>query len=91
MSSKFEFIDGEKANYKITKMCAWLKVSRSGFYEWRDRPASATAGRRAYLAGLIKAIHDEFEQRYGTLDNAQFVELLQERADDVVELGHSGF
>mgnify|MGYP003402672930 FL=1 len=65
MSSKFEFIDGEKANYKITKMCAWLKVSRSGFYEWRDRPASATAGRRAYLAGLIKAIHDEFEQRYG--------------------------
>ena len=26
MSSKFEFIDGEKANYKITKMCAWLKV-----------------------------------------------------------------
>ena len=65
MSSKYEFIDGEKANYKIVKMCAWLAVSRSGFYEWRDRPLSATAERRAYLTGRIVALHAEFEERYG--------------------------
>lgn len=65
MSSKFEFIDAEKANYRISKMCLWLEVSSSGFYEWRGRPASATAERRVYLTGLVKDLHAEYEQRYG--------------------------
>ena len=65
MSSKYEFIDGEKANYKILQMCAWLEVSRSGFYEWRDRPDSATTERRAHLTTLVEGIHNEFDQRYG--------------------------
>ena len=43
MSAKFEFIDAEKANFPVVKMCAWAEVSTSGYYEWRDRPASATA------------------------------------------------
>ncbi len=59
MSSKYEFIDGEKANYPIVKMCRWAEVSKSGFYEWRDRPASATAERRAGLAvKIIKIFAD---------------------------------
>ena len=61
MSSKYEFIDGEKANYAITKMCAWIGVSRSGFYEWRDRPASATAERRAALTAVIRVIFDDHD------------------------------
>jgi putative transposase len=44
VSEKFTFIEAEKADYPIVKMCAWLDVSTSGFYEWRGRPASATAG-----------------------------------------------
>lgn len=65
MSSKYEFIDGEKANYPITKMCAWIGVSRSGFYEWRDRPASATAERRAALTVLVREIFDANDGTYG--------------------------
>ena len=49
MRAKFELIDAEKANFPIVKMCQWAAVSTSGYYEWRDRPASATAIRRKRL------------------------------------------
>ena len=31
MSETFAFIDAEKAQYPIVKMCTWLDVSTSGF------------------------------------------------------------
>lgn len=65
MSSVFEFIDGEKANYPIVKMCGWAGVSRSGFYEWRGRPVSATAERRAGLAVKVKQVFDDSDGTYG--------------------------
>jgi putative transposase len=65
VSSKYEFIDGEKAHYPIVKMCRWASVSRSGFYEWRDRPASATAERRVVLAEKITVIFEDSDQTYG--------------------------
>lgn len=65
MSAKFEFIDAEKAHYPIVKMCDWMAVSTSGFYEWRDRPTSATARRRARLAVLIEWIFDDSDRTYG--------------------------
>lgn len=34
MSDRYQFIDSEKANYPVVRMCAWLEVSTSGFYEW---------------------------------------------------------
>jgi transposase InsO family protein len=65
VSEKFALIDAEKAQYPIVKMCTWLEVSASGFYEWRDRPASATAARRDRLAALIQTIFDDSDQTYG--------------------------
>ncbi len=73
MSDKFEFIDAEyainAANSEpapgIFSMCSLLEVSRSGFYEWRDRPASATAQRREDLKLLITKSFDESDGTYG--------------------------
>lgn len=65
MSSKFEFIDAEKVYYPIVRMCSWMAVSTSGYYEWRDRPTSATARRRDRLRTLIEWIFEDSDRTYG--------------------------
>ena len=73
MSERYEFIDAEKdtttdtgeCKYTITKMCEWLEVSTSGYYEWRDRPESATAARHAYLALMVGKAFELSDETYG--------------------------
>ena len=74
MTGRFEFIDAEYAAYQgsgerhvpsIVKMCRWLEVSRSGFYEWRDGPESATAGRRGILALCVQKSFEDSDGTYG--------------------------
>jgi len=65
----YEFIDAEYATREnapaVTQMCAWLEVSKSGFYDWKSRPESATAGRRNKLALIIRRIFDDSDSTYG--------------------------
>ncbi|MEV0391442.1 IS3 family transposase, partial [Nonomuraea sp. NPDC050643] len=63
--AKYELIDAEKACHSIVKMCAWLQVSRSGYHEWRERPASATAQRRALSAAAVVEIFAGSHETYG--------------------------
>jgi putative transposase len=65
VSAKFEFIDAQKADFPIVRMCEWVEVSTSGYYGWRDRPVSAAAVRREYLAALVKAVFEHSDQTYG--------------------------
>jgi transposase InsO family protein len=65
----YEFIDVEYATCDnapaVTRMCAWLEVSKSGFYDWKSRPDSATAKRQAKLALIIRRIFDDSDSTYG--------------------------
>ena len=69
MTDVYEFIDAEYATHEnaptVTQMCAWLDVSKSGFYDWRSRPESATAERRNKLALIIRKIFDDSDSTYG--------------------------
>ena len=72
MTSKYEFIDAEYAILPATwpaptimQMCGWLEVSKSGYYEWRSRPESATAQRRELLKIKIKALFEANDETYG--------------------------
>ena len=49
----------------LTKMCLWIGVSKSGFYDWKDRPLSATAKREEYLKGKIGEIFGDDDETYG--------------------------
>ena len=46
--------------------CRVLKISRSGFYEWRDRPPSTRDLEDAYLANTIVDIHQMSRCSYGS-------------------------
>jgi putative transposase len=69
----YEFIDAECADPpaggrhapSIMCMCRWLGVSKSGFYEWRARPDSATAKRQQRLRLLIGKAFDDSDGTYG--------------------------
>jgi len=69
VSDVYECIDAEYATCPaapaIARMCAWLEVSKSGFYEWRSRPESATAKRREELKLLVKKAFDDSDGTYG--------------------------
>ncbi len=65
----YEFIDAEYATCgtapTITQMCAWLEVSKSGFYDWKSRPESATAKRQKQLGLIITRIFEDSDSTYG--------------------------
>jgi putative transposase len=65
----YEFIDAQYATSPaapaISRMCSWLGVSKSGFYEWRSRPESVTAKRRKELKLLIQKAFDDSDGTYG--------------------------
>ena len=46
-------------------MCATLKVSASGFYDWKERPPSPRAVANQQLLARIQAIHQASDATYG--------------------------
>ena len=74
VSDKYEFIAVERATHSsensgdaptMVRMCAWIGVSKSGYYEWLDRRPSAAARRRELLADKIRALFEAFGGTYG--------------------------
>jgi putative transposase len=74
VSEKYAFIAAEYAANKtagtaeapaVDTMCRWLSVSKSGYYEWKDRPASAAQRRRDLLKIKIKTLFESFDGTYG--------------------------
>ena len=62
----FAWIDAEKAEFPITKLCQYLQVSPSGFYAACGRPESARTQTDRRLRVLVRASFDESHQRYGS-------------------------
>src|SRR6185503_14653554 len=63
----FRFIEEHLSpQFPVEVCCEVLEVGRSGYYAWRDRPASATARRRGELAEKVKAVHQQNRGVYGS-------------------------
>jgi putative transposase len=63
--SIYRFIDAEKASYPVSALCRVLRVSRSGYYEWKDRPPSNRDRENATLTERIREIHQLSRETYG--------------------------
>ena len=62
----FKFIDAEKASYPVSVLCKVLKVSRSGYYDWKNRPPSKKSQQDAALTEKIREIHHRSRKTYGS-------------------------
>ena len=63
---RFAFIQQHAEEFPVDVMCNVLGVSRSGYYAWRDRPASRQAQRRDQLVERIQAAHADSQKNYGS-------------------------
>lgn len=61
----FKLIDAERASYPVSLLCRVLKVSRSGYYDWKDRPLSRTVRENVALTEQIVEIHERSRGTYG--------------------------
>jgi len=52
--------------FGVERMCKAFKVSRSGYYDWRNRPVSARQVENEEITAEIKKVYKESNNRYGS-------------------------
>jgi transposase InsO family protein len=78
---RFAFIDSEKAAYPLRILCRVLQVSKSGYYAWLRRDASARAHEDEKLRPKIVAAFERGRGTYGA------VRVRRELIDQGFEIG----
>jgi putative transposase len=66
---RFAFIQKHREQdkeYPVQLMCDILEVSRSGYYDWKDRAPSQRSKRRQELSQAIGQVHQESDRNYGS-------------------------
>jgi putative transposase len=64
--SSYQLIEAERTRFPVQLMCRMLGVSRSGYYDWKDRPPSNRSRENAALTGKIREIHHRSRETYGS-------------------------
>jgi putative transposase len=64
---RYAFIRTQEDAHRVTRLCAALAVSRSGYYAWRDRPLSARTAEDQRLLPVLRRLHQEAREGYGAI------------------------
>lgn len=64
---RYAFIRTQEPHHRVTRLCAALAVSRSGYYAWRDRPPSGRATEDHQLLLALRRLHHEMREQYGAI------------------------
>lgn len=62
----YAFIAAHTGQYPVSRMCRVLQVSRSGYYDWRDRPPRARQQANERLLAAIRREHAASRDTYGS-------------------------
>ena len=63
---KYHMIERCRDSFPVRMMCRLLKVSHSGYYDWRDRKPSAKIQDDARLSRRISHIHSDSDGMFGS-------------------------
>lgn len=63
---RYAAIHQHRDAYTIRMMCRVLEVSRSGYYDWVDRPESARRQRHRMLTEKVRHFHQASRETYGS-------------------------
>ena len=62
---KYGFMQRHQQEFRLTRMCAVLQVSRSGFYAWQRRKTSARTQANQRLIDRMRVLHQQTREAYG--------------------------
>jgi putative transposase len=62
---RYAWVDAHRGQFAITRMCRLLRVSRTGYGQWRGRAPSARSVANTVLDVQVAAIHAQSRRRYG--------------------------
>lgn len=62
---KYAFIQAHRQEFRLTRLCDALQVSRSGFYAWQGRPESPRAHHNRDLLTHMQKLHQQTREAYG--------------------------
>ena len=62
---KYAFMQEQREEFELKRMCQVLQVSRSGYYDWAKRKESNRSQRDRTLLKEIRKVHEETKQAYG--------------------------
>lgn len=63
---KHKFIDVYRSEFSVQKMCQIFKVSKGGYYKWKQQPESKREKENKKMIEKIKIIHKENDETYGS-------------------------
>jgi transposase InsO family protein len=64
---KYAWIEAQGDQYPVARMCGVLRVSRTGYLQWRVREPSARQRSNDKLGAQLRVIHAENERSYGRI------------------------
>jgi len=69
---KYQFIAAHEEEFAVTRMCQVLKVQRSGYYAWKERPVSPREQANIELLAKIREAFELSRSTYGSVRIRQY-------------------